>query len=1089
MKCLKRVQKIISVEISHLSKTIQFLSLGLLLTASWTAMGEKSIAIQNSAKPADSFEFNGKNTYIKLKNGAAIFGHCVTEGKIELWVKPARNNEELPTNGICGPFYEVLFAFEKQCGNINPDGYNQIALYRRKNKQGSCLLEARVASYNNLTRISIPSPLKKNIWTAIGLVWNTKEISLFINNKLVKKVKPQAGNLIFLDKTPGYLGAYKGKYHHFYGTMKPFKIQLPKQVPTLLASKINNQPASNGKNTNIAWGKCGTVSKFVLNKHENISAKKQSCVQLSYDNNFIYVKFTLEEPDIKNIKAVHNADNTPVWEDDCVEIFFDVNNNKESYYHFIINSLGAKTAEYKATPNSPSTICNNKSWNAAVFKGDNHWQAEVAIPFSFFNMKKAPEDGASWGISLNRGAKTNKEYSGWPNGYFHRPDKFGRMIFNSYKTNLCLKTKMLREKIDKLQHVSSSENNAAIKLLKKINYALSQIQEDINAEVNTDELNISENSLNCISQNIAGIEFKLMAKDIISKLKNNKHNQAESTQLEKEILNLENKYAKLDSPNKTNEEMSEIAQLRASYWQMFSGKSYFCWQKSPWDNLLPEQMPSLNTTECRHLTTGMGINEHQPVVVAITNFTPQDAYFKVKRINGTALKIDIREGYSVKTLNGKMINDALPVLETLRVPPLQSREIWFAVSSKNVKAGEYQEQFLIAAENMRPFELKFDIKVNPLTLPERPDEIPIYICVWDYITTSSDSIFKNKAKKDLLEHYLTVPYIQFSLLPWPSFSKDGKMNIDYNRFDKALEFWKNDQKAIGFCLNFGYTYYGAQKYFGDEKEYLTASWKERFISWLKAFTGHLRERGLTVNDYFLHVFDETTSPVILPVYKLIKEVNPAVKILFTVTGVKNLKEIQDLIPFIDIWCPCFTYLNDKKILTMIRKKNDVLWAYHNPPVNVYKEANPYTYYRLAFWRAWKNRMQGCGMWTYCRRPEISWNEYKLQRSSHDMIYLSKYAPPDVSKKEIIIPSKRWEAWRQGAEDYLYLDLLAKQIKQLEGKKEAKTIIEKARQTLDKWPGIVLNEEADHSLADKARKEIIKITIELKKIYEHQNQPN
>ena len=109
-------------------------------------------------------------------------------------------------------------------------------------------------------------------------------------------------------------------------------------------------------------------------------------------------------------------------------------------------------------------------------------------------------------------------------------------------------------------------------------------------------------------------------------------------------------------------------------------------------------------------------------------------------------------------------------------------------------------------------------------------------------------------------------------------------------------------------------------------------------------------------------------------------------------------------------------------------------------------------------KGWKNT----DMW-----HESSW--------LYPVIYTHVGAPKDVSRNEAIIPSKRWEAWREGIEDYTYLFMLRDLIKRSEPSPQ--TI--QARKTLASAVQQVLSEPEDLTRAEEQRRKILKTMMALK----------
>jgi hypothetical protein len=90
--------------------------------------------------------------------------------------------------------------------------------------------------------------------------------------------------------------------------------------------------------------------------------------------------------------------------------------------------------------------------------------------------------------------------------------------------------------------------------------------------------------------------------------------------------------------------------------------------------------------------------------------------------------------------------------------------------------------------------------------------------------------------------------------------------------------------------------------------------------------------------------------------------------------------------------------------------------------------------------------------------------------------LRKTAP--FKTKEPIITSKRWEAWREGVEDWQYLLMLEKEIRKAEKKKDMK-VANDNKKILQEEVKKVLSDKGNSLLAERARERIIEEIIRLR----------
>jgi hypothetical protein len=74
-------------------------------------------------------------------------------------------------------------------------------------------------------------------------------------------------------------------------------------------------------------------------------------------------------------------------------------------------------------------------------------------------------------------------------------------------------------------------------------------------------------------------------------------------------------------------------------------------------------------------------------------------------------------------------------------------------------------------------------------------------------------------------------------------------------------------------------------------------------------------------------------------------------------------------------------------------------------------------FRLAFWEAFAKDLRGFGFWDYANCGGSVWDPWDVDRHDYAVVY-------DGAATELI-PSKRWEAYRDGAEDHALLSLVSR----------------------------------------------------------------
>lgn len=105
----------------------------------------------------------------------------------------------------------------------------------------------------------------------------------------------------------------------------------------------------------------------------------------------------------------------------------------------------------------------------------------------------------------------------------------------------------------------------------------------------------------------------------------------------------------------------------------------------------------------------------------------------------------------------------------------------------------------------------------------------------------------------------------------------------------------------------------------------------------------------------------------------------------------------------------------KTKLDIIKSSGKAVWMYECD--DNAKHQSPLGYYRAQAWLAWQHQMTGIGFWSYCTSQDDPWF---VPRMRYD--YLLVYPGYGV------VSSKRWEAVRDGIEDYAMLGLLSQRLK-------------------------------------------------------------
>jgi len=465
------------------------------------------------------------------------------------------------------------------------------------------------------------------------------------------------------------------------------------------------------------------------------------------------------------------------------------------------------------------------------------------------------------------------------------------------------------------------------------------------------------------------------------------------------------------------------------------GSDLLVWNTSnPWDafgykmTIPPEARP---TSEIRLMSY---VNEYESFAINITNVGMNDAEVivtgeELKGEGNAALApeaVQLRQTMMSSYMD-RCLSDALPALDQARgltIPPWETRQLWLTLQAKDCDGGEYVGRIKLRAIGVGEGELEVPLrlKVYPVVMPS-PSRMAF--CNWTGFLTKDE-----RRLKDLLDHYTNV-FIAGS----PPILFDEKVNLveepAFEAYDKAFQALRG--KARFLVAGFQ----NAVRFRGDV-EYMSETWREGYAKALKLFVAHLREIGIGYEDFAFYSHDEPgllKGPIIDAVYevaRLTKEIDPCVQIYANPTGRANSENLAKLRPYVDIWCPFLTLIKrDPELLEFLRGTGKPLWCYEAE--GRVKELHPLDYYRMQPWVAWRYGLDGAGFWTYEYRD--LWDK----RAEYGLIYGG----------EGPVPSKRWEAYRDGIEDYNYLALLSEVVEEAEARGVASALVKEARSLMQR----------------------------------------
>jgi hypothetical protein len=381
--------------------------------------------------------------------------------------------------------------------------------------------------------------------------------------------------------------------------------------------------------------------------------------------------------------------------------------------------------------------------------------------------------------------------------------------------------------------------------------------------------------------------------------------------------------------------------------------------------------------------------------------------------------------------------DALPLLnqaQTLSIPPWHMRQLWITVNTSRLEPDIWTSKILIRSLDVEPKQTYLNLKIQiwDNVLPDKQD---LRLCHWGYVHTS---VLKNQpeaALQDQIRHGTNVFVATHNFSPKASFDDQGNIigKLDFSHHDAYVK----QHAPHGIILFFNY-----QVSLKGPADRFTAAWEKAYAAWLTAWFQHLQEMNIGYDNFALYPIDEPglaegLVDQFIKYSKTIRQVDPKVLIYTDPVAQATMQDLRNMAPYVDIWCPNRNgYLLNQgaEKLAFIKSTGKTVWTYECE--GNAKHQSPLGYYRAQSWLVWHHGLTGIGFWSYCTSRYDPWytpvggNDYLL-------IYQGKG----------VVTSKRWEAVRDGIEDYSMLRELQYAIEQSQNR-DRPEIFSAAKKLLD-----------------------------------------
>ncbi len=446
--------------------------------------------------------------------------------------------------------------------------------------------------------------------------------------------------------------------------------------------------------------------------------------------------------------------------------------------------------------------------------------------------------------------------------------------------------------------------------------------------------------------------------------------------------------------------------------------------------------------------------------------------------------------------------DPLMDFEPFDLPNGEAVPIWFTVyTPKETPAGDYSGEVVIKPQRGSPVRVKVSLRVWDFTLPE-PKTFKMAMSLWEFNILefyepkkfpSIQSTGGHRISPEMRKRWHNF-LIDYYIAPLDLY--DGLRDIE-----TAKQIVRENLAHKKHKFNIIQGFHAST---GLELDFNTPRWKRR-LKFIEEFRRFLKEKNLY--RYLIYYSFDEPSPANYPKMKEIiseiKKVDGDAKFAVTVGPSAGGALLYGSI---DIWIPAMRHFLDIKGFqappdaeALINKKmdysvkrrlaaGDEVWWYHAtgiaPPFPTPNIDTSAVDCRIIPWMSWEYGFTGYLYWVLNhyrsnseegyllevfkepeivakikqgkRWPEIPWNTFTVKNAPHQngggaFVYPGPGGRP--------LSSIRLEAFRDGVEDYEYLNILKTLCDRLEkhdGRAEVRPILKKAGRLLTIDPGIAKN---------------------------------
>lgn len=386
----------------------------------------------------------------------------------------------------------------------------------------------------------------------------------------------------------------------------------------------------------------------------------------------------------------------------------------------------------------------------------------------------------------------------------------------------------------------------------------------------------------------------------------------------------------------------------------------------------------------------------------------------------------------------------------------ETKQFWITINASKAIVGVYSATVIFRRAEMKDqdvLECHVSVQVTQALGPTSP---ALHVNVWGYLNASLVHCCKKEALNDMRAHGVNVFVAHPSEVPWPG--KEGvPPSKERKRLRALLQLIDLNENAQDQLLLYMGMNDPVRRTLGGHA-IGSYEWRMAAAAQVTLLMEILKEQGVSQSQVAFYPIDEPKTSEDVSVLKFmstqIKQIDPVARV-FSTLGEISAVDAMAALNNVDIIQVLERDIGDLRV-RLLRRAGKEIWSYNAEGGG--KGASPIAFYLKQAWRAQREDLTGIGVWSYSDAGQTgnAWDDFDDRRPDFALVYV---------RRGKITSSKRWEAWREGVQDFALLR--AAGLKVRESEKDLRTFRELVH-------GIADSETVDEKTLADARAKLIQL---------------